>query len=515
MDFKRRWVSGFKGLSLAVVMLVSGCANMQSHDKLATQVQVAQLAGGPAAALKELDASATSADARKELLYNLERGELLRQNLQYKDSTAAWLVADDKVKEWEAAAKSDPKKLFGLAGAALISERLKPFEGQDYEKVWLTTRLAMNRIALQDWDNARVDIKRTHEREAVIAEFRAKETAAAEDEAKSKGASVVTKELDGYPVASLNDPEVLKLKNGYQNALSHYLAGFLYEVLNEGGLAAPGYRKAIELQPNNPLLDEGLKGLDTRTSFTHKRRQRMSDVLFIIESGSAPARKPTSFTVPVPIANKLSTVSISYPVIEPSREVGPGALTIGTTSLKTATVVDMNVMARRALKDEMPGMVFRGVSRAIAKGVLQNEVQKRAGPLGSLVAIGASALTEQADDRMWRTLPGMVSIARGYLPEGEHKLLVDGKDTGTVVKIQGQYALVPVQLRGGAISLGTVASFGALQVPMATATPAPAATSVPSNAVVPAADKTVRKPTAAPVKPAAAKPGQAASAARQ
>jgi uncharacterized protein len=33
----------------------------------------------------------------------------------------------------------------------------------------LTTRLALNRMALGDWDNARVDIKRTHEREAVIA----------------------------------------------------------------------------------------------------------------------------------------------------------------------------------------------------------------------------------------------------------------------------------------------------------------------------------------------------------
>lgn len=525
MNSKRRWGIGIKGLGLAAAVVLSGCANMQSHDKLATQVQAAQSAGGPAAALKELEASATSADARKELLYNLERGELLRQNLQYKDSIAAWLLADEKVNAWEAAAKTDPKKLFGLVGAALISERLKPFEGQDYEKVWLTTRLAMNRIAEQDWDNARVDIKRTHEREAVIAEFRAKETAAAEEEAKGKGASVITKELDGYPVASLNDPEVLKLKNGYQNALSHYLAGFLYEVLNEGGLAAPGYRKAIELQPNNPLLDEGLKGLDTRTSFTHKRRQRMSDVLFIIESGSAPARKPKNFTIPVPIANKLSTVSISYPVIEPSREVGPVALTVGATSLKTATVVDLNVMARRALKDEMPGMVFRGVTRAIAKGVLQNEMQKRAGLLGGVVAAVGSAVTEQADDRMWRTLPGMVSIARGYLPEGEHKLLVDGKDTGTVVKIQGQYALVPVQLRGGAISLGSVASFGALQVPMATATPPSVATSVPNSSVVPAADKTVRKPASATTAPAnkpaaasrpaaAAKPAQAASAGR-
>jgi uncharacterized protein len=34
------------------------------------------------------------------------------------------------------------------------------------------------------------------------------------------------KELNGYPVETLEDPAVLALKNGYQNALSHYLVGF-------------------------------------------------------------------------------------------------------------------------------------------------------------------------------------------------------------------------------------------------------------------------------------------------
>ena len=32
----------------------------------------------------------------------------------------------------------------------------------------------MNRVALGDFENARVDIKRTHEREAIIAEFRSR-----------------------------------------------------------------------------------------------------------------------------------------------------------------------------------------------------------------------------------------------------------------------------------------------------------------------------------------------------
>ena len=122
--------------------------------------------------LQQLEASASSDSAKKELLYNLERGELLRLAKRYADSTAAYTVADEQVKTWEQTAKTSPEKLLGNVGAALISERLKSYEGQDYEKVWLTTRLALNRMAVGDFENSRVDIKRTHEREAIIAEFR-------------------------------------------------------------------------------------------------------------------------------------------------------------------------------------------------------------------------------------------------------------------------------------------------------------------------------------------------------
>ena len=240
----RRFLAAF-----GIVLGLSGCAAMKSHDELAGQMQTAQKTGGIAAALKTLEASATSADDKAAMLYNMERGELLRLDRNYQASTQAFLLADIKVKEWEAAAKTHPEKLLSTLGAATISERLKVYEGQDYEKVWLTTRLALNRVAAGDMDNARVDIKRTHEREAVIAEFRSKETIAAEKEAKKKGVRTSGKEINGDPVETLNEPEVLALKNGYQNDLSHDLTGFLYEVLNEPVLAAPGYRKAIELKP--------------------------------------------------------------------------------------------------------------------------------------------------------------------------------------------------------------------------------------------------------------------------
>lgn len=487
---------------LTLSAALTGCASMQSHDKLASDVQSAGRTGGIPAALAQLEASAKSEDDKTALLYNLERGELLRMDRRYEDSTNAFLLADIKVKEWEETAKTDPSKLMGTVGAALISERLKNYEGQDYEKVWLTTRLAMNRVALGDFENARVDIKRTHEREAIIAEFRSKETLAAEEEAKSKGAAAGGKELNGYPVETLNDPEVLALKNGYQNALSHYLAGFMYEVLGESGLAAPGYRKAIELKPETGVLEEGLRGLDNRTSFTWKRRQRMTDVLFVVEAGDAPARKPKAFTIPVPTGRGMVTASISYPVIEPSKDPLLTTLSAAGTDLKLEKVVDVNVMARRALKDEMPGMVLRGVTRAVAKGVMQNELQKRGGLVGGLIGAVASAATEVADDRMWRMLPGRVYIARGYLPPGEHVVTVNGRALPDPVKIDGQYALVPLRLYENTVLMGSVASLGKL----APASAAPVEAAAPAAPAAKPAPRANTRTATRPAKPVAKSP---------
>lgn len=446
-------------VALAFVLTLTGCVTMQSHDDLTGKVQAAQQAGGVPGALKALEASATTDSQKQELLYNMERGELLRLNNQYPESTQAFLLADKKVVEWEDTAKTDPKKLLSTLGAATISERLKDYEGQDYEKVWLTTRLALNRVAAKDLEAARVDIKRTHEREAVIAEFRAKETVEAEEEAKTKGVQASGKELSGYPVETLNDPEVLALKNSFQNALSHYLAGFLYEAMNEPGLAAPGYRKAIELKPEASILEDGLKGLDQRTSFTHKRRQRMTDVLFVVEAGDAPARKPKAFTIPIPAGNGIRTVSISYPTIDPSTDTALNKLSVSSTDMKLEKVVDVNVMARRALKDEMPGLVLRGVIRAIVKNEMQKQLQQ-VGLIAGLIGAAASIATEQADDRMWRRLPGRAYLARGYLPEGEHKGSVDGRDFN--IKVSGQYALVQVRLTGNGVFVGDVGTFGNL-----------------------------------------------------
>ncbi len=448
-------------LVAAAVLTLAACATGPSHDSKLSSSLTATSQGQLDQAIAKLEAQ-TQGENKNDLLLHLEKGELLRVGSRYQDSLAAFEVADTKVKEWELVAKNDPAKLIGQqVGAVLLGDSSRTYEGQDYEKVMLTTRMAMNRVGLGDLDTARVDIKRTHEREAVIAEFRAKETAEAEKEAKEKGVATNAKELNGYPVETLNDPEVLELKNGFQNALSHYMAGYVYEALNEPSLAAPGYRKAIELRPNRAVLEEGLRGLDQRTSF--RRQKGVTDVLFVIEAGHAPARKSQKVTFPVPTPSGLIMVPLSFPVIHPD----PEALVIeqvqlGSLTARADLIADFNVMARKALKDELPGMQMRTAVRAIGKGLVQDQVNRQLGPLAGLMAnIVVAATDSDADDRMWRSLPGRVFVARSLVPPGEYDVRIPGvAEEGQKLAVQGRYMVVPVRVFKTRTYFGKPVHFG-------------------------------------------------------
>jgi hypothetical protein len=448
---------------LLATLVLAGCVTAPTHDsKVAASLTTAKQ-GRIEDAIKQVEVQTEGKD-KADLLLNLEKGELMRIGNRYQDSLSAFEVADVKVKEWEESAKTNSTKLMGQVGALIMGDNSRDYEGQDYEKVMLTTRMAMNRINLGDLDNARVDIKRTHEREAIITEFRAKETAEAEKEAKDKGVNTTAKELDGYPVETLNDPEVLKLKNGYQNALSHYMAGFVYEALNEPGLAAPGYRKAIELRPDLPVLEDGLKGLDQRTSF--RRKKGMTDVLFVVEAGNSPARESKKIAFPIPTGRGLVMVSFAFPVIYPDSDAPViNAITVGNQVLPTALVTDFNVMARKALKDELPGIQIRAGIRAVTKAVAQEQIN-RINPIAGLLTNIAVASTESpADDRMWRSLPGRVFVARAFIAPGEYNMSFSNQpNDNRKITVDGRYMVIPVRMYADKIYLGSAAKFGTVTV---------------------------------------------------
>lgn len=435
--------------SLCAIVQLTGCAAFRNYDSELQQTNQHLSSGNVDAALALLEKNNKGED--KDLLYYFEKGELLRSKGDLAASQQAWHQADNVVFKWEESVKLDTGKYLAQFGSYLVNDKVRRYEGYDYEKVMLSTQMALNLLALNDFDAARTEIKKTHEREAVIAELRDKEYLKREEEAEKEGIKTEYKDLQGYPVAALDAPEVVGLKNSYQSAFSHYLSGYVYEALGERGLAAPGYRKAAELRPNTPLLEQALLDLDKPAA-----KNNDSDVLIVVQSGLAPARDSIRVPLPLPISGNLVITPLSFPIIKEDTstprfsQIGLDRNTLELTALNSTTA-----MSRRALRDDMPGIILRTSVRAISRGVAQKQLNDT-NPLAGLAVGIASAVVEGADTRTWRTLPDDTQVVRVRMSQGEHTLSLPSNLGGTQVKvkIERPYQVVTLRVVGSQVYAG-------------------------------------------------------------
>jgi len=434
-----------------VALLLSGCAAFRSYDAELYPALEQASRGNVDGAIRLLESNNRRPD--KDLLYFMELGMLQRLGGRYDESQKAWMAAEARI---ETSRGGDSfAELAGLvsnASSFVLNDKMRVYQGHDYERVMLLTYMALNHLARGDYDSARVAIRQTHEFEAQVAELRAKQYARVEEEARQRGARTSVRELNGYPVETIDNPEVNALRNSYQSALSHYLAGFVYEALGEPSLAAPGYRLANELQPGRPLLEDGLSGLDARVAAPD---DGMTDVLFIIGSGTAPAIQSRQFALPMFVQGRFVVLPHSFPVITTtSAPRRPRRVLVEGSALPVEPITSVDAMARRRLKDDMPSIMLRATIRTTTAAVLQYQTQRIGDRQSLATALAAAAVTvgtaalASADDRTWRALPSEIYIARGRLPRGAHRVTLETLEgpRQASIEVAGRYAVVDFRL---------------------------------------------------------------------
>ncbi|MFG6204118.1 COG3014 family protein [Pseudomonas retamae] len=407
-------------LLISAVLQLSGCAAYRDYDQ-EMQRTIDRIAEGnlnEALYLLQLN----NPWENKDLLYYLERGAILSAGNALPQSQAAWRAAEQIIVQREDAIPSAPMKLLARfadeMGTTLVNDKLLRYEGYDYEKVMLTTQMALNQLASNDFDGARADIRKTHEREALIARQREQQYSQAEEEAKRQGITLHYKDLEGYPVAILDAPQVVELRNGYQSAFSHYLAGFTYEALGERTLAAPGYRQAIELRPDLPALEKALRNLDKPGPGSDE-----SDVLIVVQSGFAPTRSSVKVPIPVRVNENLTIIApISFPVLLPNvikRDVSK--IVVDGRTYPLTMISSTTDMAMRTLRDDMPQIIARAMFRANMAAIGQAQ-KNQSDPAHASLVVTAQDPFEEADTRTWRTLPDQTLVTRLRLKKGLHRV---------------------------------------------------------------------------------------------
>ena len=434
-------------LLIATVVQLNGCGAYRNYDLELQQTTAPLKNGNIEGALSVIEAN--NPDPEKDLLYYFEKGAVLSAGGDFAQSQTTWRSAEQMIIERQDTIQTTGDKLLAAMGdhwGSIINDKLRRYDGYDYEKVMLTTQMALNQLALNDFDGARADIKKTHEREALIARQRELEYEKIEEAAKAQGARVHYRDLQGYPMVMLESPAVIALKNGYQSAFSHYLAGFTYEALGEKDLAAPGYRQAIELRPDVAFFQQALRDLDSPGLKADE-----SDVLIIVQSGLAPARSSVRVPYPVKLADgQVIVANISFPVMVPYTSTPPvSQVSIDGRQKKLIAVNSITEMSLRTLRDDMPGIIQRTTYRAFLAADVQATDNRRNPSKASYVTHWDTF--EHADTRTWRTLPDLTQVVRLRLKKGEHLISLSNTTAPLKIRIDQHRQMIGLRVLGGQI----------------------------------------------------------------
>jgi hypothetical protein len=159
----------------------------------------------------------------------------------------------------------------------------------------------------------------------------------------------------------------------------------------------------------------------------------------------------------------------------------PVSLDGGAPATQTATLLDVNVVAKQQLAANMPGITARALIRRVAKGVagaaIESQGSNEAKLLGFFVTLFATG-TERAETRNWVSLPAQFQVARVPAQEGERRISFGPGMEATVKVARGRDSYVVV-LRPNIAAPGVVLVDRDSRVSPKTPSPSPAAAPIP------------------------------------
>jgi hypothetical protein len=469
MFLSQRFVTQWLSAGVLCTIL-TGCATRPTQQSLRTSHDVYK-SGDITRSIAAFEEAYKNQRA-KDTPYFLEKGYLSR--LKSKDalseSSLTLLEADKVVSDWQRQATLD----LGRTTVDFMNYFFSPirsgsvYELKDFEKSMLSYSLALNHVLAGRMDLAAIEARKMAEREKLIERLQEKKLEAINEKERENSSKNLAgfsriENIEGYPVNLISHPAVDSMRNSYQNAAAHYLAAFLFESQGDISLAAPGYRLAIELRPEVTLFKQSLADLESSTSRIIRPRAH-AETLIVVESGFIPRVNSHSSTHSFQTARGPRLVTFRLPAIgDGSQHFPVRSIIAGTNEVPLSLAANLDLMARRHLKDEMPGHVLRATTQAIAQIAVQEAIyqsQKRnrqgnegAAMLGAILA-GAALSFGNVDVRSWTTLPSAIHLGRVQLQKGMTTLKVN-TPVGIVsadLNIQNDYEVVYVRvLNNGAV----------------------------------------------------------------
>ncbi len=432
-----------------VLCALIGCASTGAvQQELAAQMRLGDY---PTAIQTVEDQRERAYRGKNRLLYFLERGMLLHVDGQYADSNAAFETAKRVANDLYATSVS------GTGISLMTNDYALDYAGENFERTLIYLFSALNYEQLGDMDAALVEIRQLGDYLRKLQVDSTSENVYQED-AFARYLGALFYEQGGEYDAALVD---------YKKALDAYVTyADQFSVGRPDSLFPNAERVAGRLGPwaEDDLRDRGSAGLAREIPDGH------GELVLLHYNGLAPVKEQDMIVVPfneawaIVLALQLATddrareqiaqattvistvrgvdvVPVAFPkyVRRPYSIAAMEPRVSGATQITGPELVeDIGAIAVKDLQDRKARIYAKSVARAAIKFAIQKGAEEAARQASNgdqnqaLLVAGTQLLgtlgrfaTEQADKRVWSTLPDEIWMSSMVLPAGRHDVEVD------------------------------------------------------------------------------------------
>lgn len=436
-ESRRACCRSLAGLSLLFPLILAACSTLTHYPDATEDLLQDFEAGSQKEAFKA--AKERSKKGLDRLAYLLEAGMIAHTQGELKASNAQFHEAEAVIREQEEKAVVSLSRGTAQVGSLFVNEKTLPYQGEPFEKVLVNTYKAANYLFLHDYEAARVEIRRSFERQRENERKHREEYERIREEARGRGISYrpILRVVDSH----YQDQEgiVRRVKNLYEDAFAYYLSALVYELNGEYNDAYIDLKKVQELRPGVPYVENDLLRMAARAGLADElaglqdrlgKKPRMLDdrlegeVVLLFGSGMGPRKEQIKISIPIPDVGIIPLAFPKYETVPNAIRYGALYDSRGRLYGRTFVLTDLEATAIRSLNDRMPALALKQVLRSAMKGAVVKTARDGGGWAAELAANLYSVITEQADLRCWQTLPQNLQVARIPLPAGRHELVL-------------------------------------------------------------------------------------------
>lgn len=416
-------------------LLLQGCSAFTSYRNRIEGPLERFESGDLEGSYEDLEKRGRKGTAR--LAYLLEAATVLHTKGDLEGSNRVFSASETLIRSYEERAVISLSDTASKGASLVLNEQTIPYEGEPFEKVLVHSYKALNFLFLGQIDSARVEIRRSFARQQENRQKHEREIAALEEEARDRRmqTSGLLREAHaqydelGFASAGAGNP--------YEDPFAYYLSALIYEFNGEFNDAYIDLKRAQELRPGVPCVENDLlrtaklSGLSEAYRDWSERlgrqarflnREAEAELFVFLQCGMGPRKEEVRLVLPVPEAGLVTVALPRYGRVASRFEKAALYDSDGRLLGETAVLTDVETLAIRNLEDRMPVLVLKQVLRAAAKGFMAATAADQGGAAAALAVNLFNLVSEQADLRCWTTLPRDLQVARIPVPTGRRRL---------------------------------------------------------------------------------------------